>query len=98
MKAKLNKKSVSLNLNLQEFSFLTVVLGQWLEAYDEEDCEMSKFVEKHQEQFEKVDKYIDKCIEKKTTPIVQKIVFNKKYPTIVTDEKTIGKHKFKKVI
>lgn len=98
MKAKLNKKSVSLNLNLQEFSLLTEILGQWFEAYHEEDCEWSEFVEKHQGQFEKVDKYINKCIQKNTAPIVQKIVFNKKYPTIVTDEKTIGKHKFKKVI
>lgn len=75
MKAKLNKKSVSLNLNLQEFSLLTEILGQWLEAYHEEGCEWSEFVENHQGQFEKVDKYINKCIQSNNSPYPQKINF-----------------------
>ena len=78
MKVKLNKKSVSINLNFQEFGNLVDILDQWLEVYHEEDCEYSEFIEKHQSQLEKVDKYINKCVSKNINPYPQIINFVKK--------------------
>lgn len=77
MKGKLNKKSVTITMNLAEFELLTDILGQWGEAYHENKCDYSDFVEKHIEGFERTNKYINKCIGKNESVLPQKIQFEK---------------------
>lgn len=84
MKGKLNKKSVTITMNLSEFDLLTDILGQWAEAYHEQDCEYSDFVQKHIDGFERTDKYINKCLNKNESVLPQKIQFEK--VKMVTEE------------